>query len=753
MGAVWFIFCQPQQILTVFIRNYLNATDMQLGNFIALLNLAGVFHLGAIVLYSYTKRIKCAWIIFSVIARSSAFFIAASAYYVYRGGSPQIALWIIIGSSFFLSFIMGNLSGSGWWTWITMLTPEKKRAAYFGKRSSLAQLVNIIFFFSATWLLDHFNKDVFLIYTLIYLTAGIFGVADILLHLAVPEPKNTHKKIPFNFKQFSSPVRDKNFLRFALITGFSVFSINIISPFQAPFITNDATIGAPNIWLGIMFLISQLTWVILAPFWGILMDRMGKKPVVLLGLLYPLSFILYLLLTPLNYSFILPLISLWTGFFAPAFWEGINQMMLLLTPEENRTPYIAWFWALMGMVAATGPLIGGFLMSATGSLGITTVVALCCLILSFLIFSTIKTPRDRSFEHVVAMITTPSTYRTFYQLPILSGRQKAEKVHKALRDVKHNTGELAFEEVYSRLDDPDQNVREEAVLAMGRIGTDEAGKALITHLDSIESLVRPEAAKALGLMGDSRAIPYLIDALYNGDEELQEESARALGKLYSEDSVSALRQLIREDRSERVKVTGAQSIALQGRLDALEEIIDLWEQTKNPVLQKQLSISLGNLIGKPGEFYLCITGTDEDKEKAMNQLFEDVHGGLKKMEILDFGFIHHILTNSLPSVEELFYEKNFRESFSYIFTIILNLISRRLEFSGIDPRKIDIPVLLKKQDSFLYLGFYLVHRFEHIKNKSDLSITGTEILLSLYYLKYYCKREKAGIKVKRKKIV
>ena len=102
------------------------------------------------------------------------------------------------------------------------------------------------------------------------------------------------------------------------------------------------------------------------------------------------------------------------------------------------------------------------------------------------------------------------------------------------------------------------------------------------------------------MMGDCTAIPPLVDALYNGDEELQEESARALGTIYSEDSVKVLKQLIKEDRSERVKVTGAQSIVAHGRLDAVEEVIDLWEQTSNRVLQKQLSISLGNLIGKAG---------------------------------------------------------------------------------------------------------------------------------------------------------
>ena len=170
------------------------------------------------------------------------------------------------------------------------------------------------------------------------------------------------------------------------------------------------------------------------------------------------------------------------------------------------------------------------------------------------------------------------------------------------------------------------------------------------------------------MMGDCSSIPPLVDALYNGDEELQEESARALGTIYSEDSVKVLKQLIKEDRSERVKITGAQSIVAHGRLDAVEEVIDLWEQTSNRVLQKQLSISLGNLIGKPGEFYRCITGTSIKREKAINDLFQDVRIGLKKLEILDSGFINHILTESMPALEESYEKKDYSECFSYIYT-------------------------------------------------------------------------------------
>ncbi|MBF9017315.1 MULTISPECIES: MFS transporter [unclassified Oceanispirochaeta] len=741
MGSVWFIFCQPQQILTVMIRNYLHASDQQLGTFVAILNMAGVFHLGAIYLYSKTKRIKPVWIITTTLSRSSAFFIAAAALYVYMGGDKNTALWIVMGVSLVFSYMLGNISGSGWWTWISALIPEKTRSSYFGKRSSLAQMMNIIFFFSATWLLDIFSSDIFLIYALIYLVIGVLGVADILLHLAVPEPVHAHERQPFSRNLLLEPVRNKEFLCFAVLTGFSVLSIFVAAPFLAPHITSPETVGAPNIWLGIMFFISQLTWMFIAPFWGMLMDRMGQKPIVLLGLLHPFCYPLYLLLTPHNYEIFLPIIAIWTGIFAPAFWEGITQMMLAQVPSKNRTAYVAWYWALLGMIGSLGNLLGGFLMEHTGSLTITIAATLLLTFLSFLVFGSLKVTATARLDHVVSLITTPSVYRTYSQLSVLSGTVRPDKVHKALKDVKNKSGVLAFDEVCSRLEDPDRAVREEAAGAMGRIGTEAARDILIAQLNNPDSLVRPEAAAALGLMQDLSAIPPLIDALYTGDEEVQEEAALSLGKLKSEESVKALKQIIEEDRSQRVKVSSVEGIVHQNRLEAVEEIMKLWEQTSNKILKTQLSISLGNLIGNPGGFYRCVTGTQENRDSAIANLFKDIFNSLKKFEIMDSGYVSHIIKESLPAVEESFTARDFPESFSTMYTIILNLIFRKLEMMGYEGDAENAGCYLKEKDSLLFLGFHLYSRLEQLRIEKLCEPQPTDILLGVYFLKSYCKRE------------
>ena len=112
---------------------------------------------------------------------------------------------------------------------------------------------------------------------------------------------------------------------------------DIFAPFTSPYITSKSGIGAPNTWLGIMFVISQLTWILVSPSWGMIMDKFGRKPVLIIGCLSAFANLFYFILTPDNYTFILPLTALSVGLLSPPLWDGINQMMLSLTPTKNRT--------------------------------------------------------------------------------------------------------------------------------------------------------------------------------------------------------------------------------------------------------------------------------------------------------------------------------------------------------------------------------------------------------------------------------
>ena len=632
-GTLWLIVCAPQAIFNVFMRNNLGATSAQLGLLVGMLSFASIMQLPAILIYRRLPRRKAFWIITSVIHRLNGPVLAAVAYRVSQGGSKEHGITVIM-VAMVASWIITNLSSSGWWSWMADLVPIRVRARFFGRRSAVAQVVNIVAFFTTTVVLDAAVGDNrFVVYAVVFLTGGLGGIVDILLHIFMPEPTPSAPPAEASTTAaFLAPLSDRNFLRFSLTTGLVLFSINVSAPFFAPYITDPDGIGAPNTWLGIMFVISQMTWIAVSSGWGTVMDRFGRKPVVMIGLLFTVSWIGYLIVSPTNYVVVLPIIAMLGGVLAPAFWDGINQLMLNLTKEEQRLTSIAWYWTIIGTVSAGGSLMGGvlddFFATHRLSLGFVTIegfhgVVMISLILvgiSLLVLSRVDEGPTKPVSYVFSRVATPGIFRTFMNIGVLARTESPERVVRTLRAIDSASDDLAAEQVIERIHDPDPDVREEAIRALGRLRSHEAIETLIVLLRDPTATSRAEAARALGRIGSEQAIPHLVDAMNGASDELRQACAAAIGEIGGGMSIAFLSELLRDESSEQVAASGASALSLHGAFEAAWEIVPRLHRTRNPVLRTQLAIALANLLGRPGEFYRYVTGSEEQQQSRQRKL-------------------------------------------------------------------------------------------------------------------------------------
>jgi HEAT repeat protein len=633
-GAMWFTVCSAQPIFNVFFTNRLGATSTQLGTLVAVCQVSAVLNLAAYFIINRVGRTKYLWIATHLLHRLFGLLLGGVAYSAARTG-PQPEHIRLIFYAMSASWLLTNVSIAGWWSWIAELIPEQIRAGFFGRRSAIINAGNIGWYLTVTILLDVFaGSGIFYVYGGVFTLAGVLGILDILLHFLIPDAKRP--PIRRSRAEFFAPVRNRNFVIFSAAVGLALFSINVFAPFAGPFITGEDAVGAPITWLGIMFVISQLTWIGVAGPWGLVMDRFGRKPVVVLGMGFTLSWLGYFILNHGNYTFVLPVIALVGGLFAPGFWEGVNQLMLTLTPEDNRIGYVSWYMTIIGLVSAGGAFVGGRIKDSMASgatllpfsigtepIHFVLAISLVLVAMSAIVLSRIHEGREKAFGQVVGRIARPGIFRTFMNIGIIGGSVQSNKVARALREMDGSGDELAVEEIKERIVDPDQEVREEAARALGRIGSPESIHLLIGELEDSDSTIRRHAALALGEIGDSRAVPFLIQGLANPSEEIQHACARALGMIGDHASAGHLIELFKGDRSAAVKASGAEAASRIGMIEAAWEIIPLMHQTKNGILRNQLAIAAGNLLGSPGEFYQYITGSPRQREGRIDRLVTD----------------------------------------------------------------------------------------------------------------------------------
>lgn len=747
--TIWFSVCSPQPIFNVFFTNHLGATSSQLGILIGIVQLSTLFNLLGIVAYGKLNTRKAYFIIFHVIHRLLGVLLAVISFYVARTGNNNNAIKIIfLGSG--ISWLLSNSSSAGWWSWMADLIPDKIRATFFGQRSSIMNIVNIIWFMGSTVVLDTWtNVNIFIVYGVIFSIAAISGLADILVFIFVPEPVQTDKE-KLSLVNFMEPLKEKNFIIFSVGVGIAVFAVNVFAPFTAPYITAKDAIGAPNTWLGIMFVISQLTWILVSPSWGLIMDRFGRKPVLMIGCLSAFANLFYIILTPTNYTFILPLIAISTGLLAPALWDGINQMMLSLTPTKNRTAFVAWNMTIVGLVSAGGAFLGGKLKDGTegidiklfGIFKLTNIhiilfVSLLLIIVSLIVLASVKENKSRPLRFVVSRVVRPGVFRIFSNMGTLSGTTNSVKIEKTLRSIDTDSDDIALDDVVARLYDPDSEVREEAARALGRIKSLDAVIPLMNELDDPDSTIRSQAALALGKIGDKTALPALFSALESKSEDLQSAAVKALGMLGSDESIKNLLLLFQKN-SNVLTATGAVAISQLGALEAAWDIIPKMHTSQNPVLAKQLSISVGNLLGKPGEFYKYITGKETNRNSHIKLLFTET---IKNADKLIASCSNRVLTTEakkklslrFKKVEALMDEDRLKESFSLlkisVTTIIKTIIHGDMDIDEQSYLEHLFPI-----DQKIGIWWWFITQADEYIDTSSQEIIKIDILIALYFI-------------------
>ena len=312
-----------------------------------------------------------------------------------------------------------------------------------------------------------------------------------------------------------------------------------------------------------------------------------------------------------------------------------------------------------------------------------------------------------------------------------------------VRELRNLDGPAALgkiAEVVGYLDDPDPEVGEEAARALGRIGMTEAVEALVKRLRDPDSGLRCQAAQALGQIGDPRAVPALIDGLSDVSVELQDACAQALGDIGGREALRHLRKFLDGKHPERVLVSSAEAVSKHGILEAAWEILPRMHATTNTVLRSQLAIAMGNLLGRPGQFYQVLTSETARQgsrlgklcrgtKRAVRSLGPSMPAGMDRARVFDE------LDEEFDRVRGLMEGQSYRPAIEALYQIARRMTGIAIARECPDEVAFDYAFT---RDAKLGLGFWFICEVKlQAARISDQNLLHIDALLALYFLSVY----------------
>jgi MFS family permease len=162
-------------------------------------------------------------------------------------------------------------------------------------------------------------------------------------------------------EQLTIVLESKSLLPFIAFGAVWAFAANCFGPFYHVFMFEQLQFDAFRV--GLLATIAQLTGALALPAWGHLLDRYGNKSVMTFSLiLWQVQNLVWCFLEPANRDLTYGM-WVWGGATSAGFILGQFTLLLKLIPLEAKNLAIGVNLAVVSLVAAVAPIVGGTILT------------------------------------------------------------------------------------------------------------------------------------------------------------------------------------------------------------------------------------------------------------------------------------------------------------------------------------------------------------------------------------------------------
>lgn len=756
--------------LTMFMES-LQASGVLIGLTVTVQQIAMVLQIPAAMLTDRLTVRKRFWATVAIVQRMLWFIPAFLPFFLAdRLHTAGIAMVAIVS----VSAALANAVAAPWWSWMADLIPEHVRGQFWGRRQSLVTAAHLFALWVAGYLLDLFpdpsgGGGSFLGFSLVFALGAALGTADIVVHLWVPEPPPVlPERTTPAFKRLLAPLANRDFRQTTLAMGMWMLGVGLIGQFGYVYLkrTYDVTYTQ----LSVTTMSASAGVIVAGVLWGYIMDRLGPRNLAAISMILAPCFgavwffmrdAPVLVDLPLLPAFSVPqpiLLLCCVNVAAGAFYSAVALARVGLATSfaspEGRTAAMAVHWSIVGLLGAFGPLAGGRIMDwmtahpvdwvfPTGThFGFFHVLVVLQMTVSWcvavpLVLRIRRRPGEVPVRTAFSRLIVGNPLRalsSIYSIYAMGSAATSQRRANAVRTVGSRRAALAVSDLIERMDDPAAEVREEAALALGRVGCPEAVDALLRKFNDPTSDVMPQIARALREAKSPESVGTLIEKLSDSDRETVAETARALGAIGDRRASKALMQLLERSADPKVVSAAGEALSLLGEMAAIYEMLPRMINTQNPVLRQSLAVAIGDLAGKPNEFYRILTREQKSHGSAVDPLLTRVRDAIRAATRTAMHEEGEHLTESLKQIQTAYDTRDFDATARLISELSLAMAALHYGIEFGDHTDVVSETMIWHDERFGIGIWYLNMLQERMQTAPHNGPDKTEVLLGLYFL-------------------
>lgn len=285
--------------------------------------------------------------------------------------------FLYVGGLIALFAALRAVGETAWYPWAQEIVPAAIRGRFQGITNVVTLLTSSLALAAASWILDH-RTGLERFTTLIGMGVAA-GIVCVLCALPLPGGGPGAPRTTAHTHAMISALRDPRFRCYLAYTALTLATMQSVFVAFVPLYMKEQ-IGLPGSRVVLLEVAGYVCGVLSSYGWGAWTDRSGSRPLVPVLVIMALLPVLWMLMPRHDQlSFVAAIgIAALAGVATTGWWVADQRLLYVeIVPPEQRTEYMAIYYAWIGFVGGCAPLICGPLLDhfepLSGRLGILVV--------------------------------------------------------------------------------------------------------------------------------------------------------------------------------------------------------------------------------------------------------------------------------------------------------------------------------------------------------------------------------------------